>query len=181
MTHGGDIPLPGFEALAAPASAPRVRPFTIAIVRSARRKRSISAELNDGVLTVTAPTWMSRSDVEEAAKSFAQRFEQRERCASVDLASRAASLARRYRLPKPSSIRWSATMARQWGSCTVGDRSIRISETVAEFPPWVLDYVIVHELSHLECAEHSQEFWALVARYPKSERARGYLLAKSTD
>ena len=124
---------------------------------------------------------MPNREVEDAARAFAHRFERRERCATVDLPDRAAALARRYRLPKPASIRWSSSMARQWGSCTVADRSIRISDTVAEFPPWVLDYVIVHELSHLECPEHSPEFWEFVARYPKAERARGYLLAKSSQ
>jgi predicted metal-dependent hydrolase len=43
----------------------------------------------------------------------------------------------------------------------------------------VLDYVIVHELTHLIVADHSPAFHELVARYPKAERARGYLMAKA--
>ena len=44
---------------------------------------------------------------------------------------------------------------------------------------WVLDYVIVHELAHLREAGHGPRFQALVDRYPRAERARGFLIAKS--
>jgi hypothetical protein len=45
----------------------------------------------------------------------------------------------------------------------------------------VLDYVIVHELAHLQESGHSADFWRLLERYPRTERARGYLMAKSAD
>jgi predicted metal-dependent hydrolase len=45
----------------------------------------------------------------------------------------------------------------------------------------VIDYVIVHELAHLEVAGHGADFWKLADRYPKAERAIGYLIAKAGD
>jgi predicted metal-dependent hydrolase len=42
-------------------------------------------------------------------------------------------------------------------------------------PDWVVDYVLLHELAHLVVPSHSPKFWELVNRYPKAERARGYL------
>jgi hypothetical protein len=42
-------------------------------------------------------------------------------------------------------------------------------------PTWVVDYVLVHELAHLLVPGHGDEFWAEVERFPRTERARGYL------
>ena len=41
--------------------------------------------------------------------------------------------------------------------------------------PWLVDYVLVHELAHLLVTGHGPRFWAEVEGYPRSERARGYL------
>ena len=65
----------------------------------------------------------------------------------------------------------------RWGSCSPASGEIRISDRVAPFPGWVLDAVIVHELAHLVEANHSPAFHALADRYPKQERAYGFLLA----
>jgi predicted metal-dependent hydrolase len=72
-------------------------------------------------------------------------------------------------------------MRTRWGSCTPSQSTIRISTRLAPFPDWVVDYVIVHELAHLEVSGHNDDFWRLVHRYPKAERAIGYLIAKSGD
>jgi predicted metal-dependent hydrolase len=110
------------------------------------------------------------------------RLAARERRGHTDeaLAERARRLAERYlaehpKSVEPSSVRWVRNQNGRWGSCTPSDRSIRISERIQTFPDWVVDYVILHELAHLIVANHNPQFWALVARYPKAERARGYL------
>jgi len=72
-------------------------------------------------------------------------------------------------------VRWVDNQRYRWGSCTPEDASIRISERVRGMPDWVIDYVILHELVHLIVPTHGSYFWALVGRYPKAERARGYL------
>jgi predicted metal-dependent hydrolase len=41
----------------------------------------------------------------------------------------------------------------------------------------VLDYLLVHELAHLEVPSHGEPFWQLVSSYTLTERARGYLMA----
>ena len=55
------------------------------------------------------------------------------------------------------------------------DGTIRISHRIQEMPDWVVDYVLLHELTHLVVPSHNARFWELVSRYPKAERARGYL------
>jgi hypothetical protein len=103
--------------------------------------------------------------------------DQRRRPSDTELAARAADLSQRYLggRAKPSSVAWSSNQGRRWGSCTPAEGTIRISTRVRGMPRWVLDYVLLHELAHLECAGHGPEFWALLDAYPRTERARGFL------
>ena len=151
-------------------------PLEVRIIRSARRKKSVGAQIKDGVVEVTVPTWMSRAESDKFAEQFRKRFEKTRASTSVDLAARAKSLSRTYGLPKPLSIRWVTNQNSRWGSCTPTDSTIRINNRLAKVPTWVLDYVIVHEICHLRHPNHSSEFWMLVNTYPLTERARGFLL-----
>lgn len=74
-------------------------------------------------------------------------------------------------------IRWVSNQNQRWGSCSPEEKVVRLSDKLVPFPEWVIDYVIVHELAHLTHAGHDKDFWALVNQYPKTERARGYLIA----
>jgi predicted metal-dependent hydrolase len=123
------------------------------------------------------------AEVEEARwiKEMTRRFERRAQARPIDLTERARALARQYGLPVPASIRWVENQRTRWGSCTIATSTVRISTALASFPHWVLDYVIVHELAHLIEPSHRPAFWALVARYPRAERARGYLIAKGIE
>ncbi len=78
-------------------------------------------------------------------------------------------------VPQPTSVRWVDNQQRRWGSCTPADGSIRLSSRLRGMPEYVVDYVLVHELAHLIEPSHDQRFWALVAAYPRAERARGFL------
>lgn len=148
----------------------------VSVLRSAKRRKTVSARLVDGVLEVRLPAWM---DAEEEARwvgEMRRKFERRRSTGEVDVDARARALAQRYDLPRPSSVRWVENQRTRWGSCTPGDGTIRVSSRLAGFPPWVLDFVLVHELAHLAEPGHGPAFTALVERYPKAERAIGFLL-----
>ena len=150
----------------------------VEIVRSPRRRKTVSAELRGGVVRVHVPSWMGRADVDQHVAELVPRLERRWRSSHVDLPARAAELAARHGLPSPTRVVWAENQRRQWGSCNVHTGEIRLSLRLADYPPWVLDYVLVHELAHLVHANHSPAFKALVGRYRLAERARGFLMAK---
>jgi predicted metal-dependent hydrolase len=158
---------------------------TIRIIRSDRRRRTITARLAEGgtVLEVLAPAEASDEElasiIERLKGRVLRRQEKEETADDADLARRAAELNRQYfegRLHW-QEIRYVANQQRRYGSCTPATGVIRISHRVATMPGWVRDYVLVHELAHLKEANHGPEFWKLVNRYPRTERARGYLMA----
>ena len=154
-------------------------PFEIEVVRSKRRRRSVSAELVGTTLKVSIPAWMTQREEERSVDEMVRRFTRYVATTEIDLADRARTLAARYGLPLPDHIEWASNLKAVWGLCTPEDRSVRISERLVGFPSWVLDYVIIHELAHLRVSGHNRDFWALVRKCPKTERAIGYLMAKS--
>ncbi len=50
---------------------------------------------------------------------------------------------------------------KRWGSCGL-NRNLNIAWRLVLAPPRVIDYVIVHELCHIEIRNHSKEFWRRV-------------------
>lgn len=56
-------------------------------------------------------------------------------------------------------------MKTRWGVCNRRDDSITLNTRLLEYDTKYLDYVIIHELSHLVHFDHSKEFWEVVAKY----------------
>jgi predicted metal-dependent hydrolase len=166
--------------LRAPAEndADRVAAMPVEVVRSSKRRKSVSARIVDGRIVIRMPQWMSKAQEREYVDSLVAKLVRQHTAQAVDLSVRARELARRYDLPEPRSIRFVSNQASRWGSCTPSTGEIRISDRIAGFPGWVLDAVIVHELAHLVHLGHTPEFWELAHRYPRTERAYGYLIAK---
>ena len=156
--------------------------WPIEIIRTAKRKKSISAELKNGVLVVRAPAAMNDVDLAPIIEKLQKRLKKRTRLipqTNAKLEQRAQEMNREFfngRL-RWQSIRYVTNQNKRFGSCTPSLGTIRISERLATMPLWVRDYVIMHELAHLEEANHGPRFWKLVNRYPLTERARGYLMA----
>ncbi len=56
-----------------------------------------------------------------------------------------------------------SSAATRWGSASA-DGSIRLNWRLIHFKPEVIDYVVVHELSHLQVMNHSPAFWDTVGQ-----------------
>jgi len=63
---------------------------------------------------------------------------------------------------KAKALRLKDTRSR-WGSCAP-DGTLAFSWRLVMAPDWVLDYVVAHEVAHLRELNHSDRFWAHVAR-----------------
>lgn len=158
---------------------------TIRITRSPNRSKTISARLVEGgtIIEVLAPDSASDAElapiIDRLKGRILRRQEKTETADDTALARRAAELNREYFEGKlrPVDVRYVTNQQRRFGSCTPSTGVIRISHRVAAMPAWVRDYVLVHELAHLKEPNHGAKFWKLVNRYPKTERARGYLIA----
>ncbi len=154
----------------------------IEVHRSKRRRKTVAARIVGDTMQVRAPADLPQEELDRVIAELRPRLErQRRRKQALDdaaLAARAAALNARYfggRL-RLGPVSYVTNQEQRYGSCTPQTAAIRISHRVAAMPDWVKDYVLVHELAHLEEPNHSPRFWALVNRYPRSERARGFLM-----
>ena len=156
-------------------------PPEVEVRRSRRRRRTVSAYRDtDGRIVVLMPARMTRAEEREWVDTMVARLrrsEARRRPSDETLQERARLLSEKYLegLARPASVRWVDNQRSRWGSCTPRDRSIRLSTRLQGMPPWVVDYVLVHELAHLLEGGHTEAFWRMVDRYPKAERAKGFL------
>lgn len=163
-----------------PTRAPDPLGPTVEVRRSRRRRRTVSAYREDDRVVVMIPARLSAKEEREWVATMLERLEKaekRRRPSDAGLKRRAMELSDRHLggLARPATVRWVANQNSRWGSCTPSDRSIRLSTRLQGMPPWVIDYVLVHELAHLIEAGHTPAFWAWVDRYPKAERAKGFL------
>jgi predicted metal-dependent hydrolase len=152
----------------------------VEVRRSRRRRRTVSAYREDGKVVVLIPARLSRAEEATWVATMLERLEkseQRRRPSDTALKRRAADLSAKYLegVAKPRTVRWVDNQNTRWGSCTPGDKAIRLSSRLQGMPSWVIDYVLLHELAHLIEPGHNKKFWALVDRYPKAERAKGFL------
>lgn len=152
----------------------------VEVRRSKRRTRTVSAYRQDDKVVVLIPARFTRAQEEayvEQMLAKLDRAEKRRRRTDEQLTRRAAELSREFLhgQARPASVRWVDNMTTRWGSCTIGDGTIRLSRRLHDMPTWVVDYVLLHELAHLLEANHNQRFWQWVDQYPRAERAKGYL------
>jgi hypothetical protein len=158
-----------------PSDLPQYR-----VVRKERRRRSISAFRQGGVIEIHIPAKMSkRQELEIIPEMIAMvlRREGRSRKTDLQLLEIGMELLEKY-LPDfdvaPASINW-RNMSERWGSCTTVDRTIRISDRLIGAPNYVLNYIIFHELIHLRIPGHDQDFYNYLNRFTDQQKCEAFL------
>ena len=152
----------------------------IVVRRSTKRRKTISAFHEGDTLVVAIPASLTKAQEREWVTKMAQKMATREikkRPSDETLLQRALELSKTYFHNKaiPNSVRWVSNQESRWGSCSVQDKAIRISDRAKGMPEYVLDYLLLHELAHLLHAGHGPQFWALLKDYKYLEKAKGFL------
>ena len=150
-----------------------------------RRSRSIRITITKlGTVRVSAPTkvrpevihqyvathasWiqeMLKKQKSRPLSLFAQRsakeFAEQKDAVRNDIIERLECLNQRY------GFSWKSVVIRnqksRWGSCS-SRKVLNFNYLLGKLPPQLRDYVIVHELCHLQEMNHGPRFWALVAQ-----------------
>ncbi len=146
--------------------------------RSSKRRKTIEAYRKGDTIIVAIPARMSKREEERVVAEMVSKLGKDDlRLTSTELMARALELNSLYLGNKatPITVEWSSRMERIWGSCTIEERAIRLSNRLDDAPRYALDYILLHELVHLIVAGHGPDFKALLAGYPQLERAEGYL------
>lgn len=170
---------------------------TIKVIRSARR--TISLEITpSGQVLVRAPRYMSETEIRkfiEAKSSWLEKHlqKQEEDLGSVQAEGRFTEqeVEKLIKLAKqviPEKVAYYSrlmgvtygrvTIRKQktrWGSCS-REGNLNFNCLLMMVPPEVLDYVVVHELSHRLEMNHSARFWAQVEKViPDYRKSRKWL------
>lgn len=152
----------------------------VEIVRSARRRRSVSASWQEGRIVVRVPASISRRELDRIVPDLVEKVLAKRaasRPSDAELARRAELLSQRYLQGRavPTSVRWVTNQRTRWGSCTTSTGAIRLSHRLQGMPQYVVDSVLLHELAHLIEPGHGPRFKKLLAGFERAAEADAYL------
>jgi predicted metal-dependent hydrolase len=149
VEHGGDVPYLG-ERLG------------LGVVEEHGRTRS-RVTRHGGTLRVA----LGEGSLRDALESWYRRRARVEVGARLD-----AAVARAGTKYTRLSIRGQRT---RWASCS-SSGAMSFNYCLLLAPAEILDYVVEHEVAHLEVADHSRRFWTLLAsRYPECREREAWL------
>ncbi len=134
-------------------------------LRWQRAPRS-GVELEGTAIVVSVSTRVSRAEPEAVTELLKQWMVRR---AQAELPARCRELgAASGLLPQQVKVR---DYRRKWGQCSSRGQ-ITLNWRLMHLAPALRDYVLIHELCHLQQMNHSPAFWALVAGHCPDYRQR---------
>lgn len=180
--------------------------YNIRIIKTKRKTVSLTIE-DDGNVTVRAPLYMSRPEIERLLKDKSGwiekhlcRIKERQQLMSSEetggtlCAQELKELADRAASYIPERVKFYADIAgvaygritirnqrTRWGSCS-GKGNLNFNCLLMLMPPEIIDYVVVHELCHRKEMNHSKAFWTEVEKVlPDYEKRRKWLKDNGND
>ena len=118
-------------------------------------------DLEDGVFKVTEPVGVGGEErVEMIGQAFLKWYHYRAGEHLVETVDHWWPVAGHG----PKSLVLIRNQRKRWGSCGV-DGTLRFNWRVMMLEPDLIDYVVVHELAHLQVRNHSPDFWNLVQSF----------------
>ncbi|WP_374076088.1 M48 family metallopeptidase [Bdellovibrio bacteriovorus] len=132
------------------------------VVITLHKKTFVSVTDENLLLHIPRNDWSANSLIEEhpTALKEIRHFYKRE--AVSFLSERVLYWSEQMNL-KPSQVKFREQRTR-WGSCS-SKKIINLNWRLIVFTQEIIDYVIVHELAHLQHMNHSDRFWSLVEKY----------------
>ncbi len=153
------------------------------IIRSPRRRRSISLSVIEGGVVVRAPLKVPERVIDSfvSAKSIwiskqltnktSPTLPPRERVAKLNKYRLSLNRRLALRLPELSaamSCYYTSYRVRNvrsyWGTCNAS-AVLSFNIKLGGAPSQVIDYVIIHELAHIKFKGHGKRFWQYVSRF----------------
>ena len=163
----------------------------VEVERKRVRRTSIRVK-PDGRVAVSVPKWGATLAEAESFLRSKWRWVLKVRAEALsrpppaaDVPPTDAELAALSALLGDLTARWAARLAEPgvtwrlramktlWGSCHIVRRRITYNSDLAKVPRELVEYVVVHELTHLKAANHGPRFYALMdARLPGWQELR---------
>lgn len=165
----------------------RVSTALTVLVRRSRRKTLSLIVFPDGQVEVRCPLHFPQNRLETFVQDKLRWIERKRQdqmrdipvlpiaedqiqAADARIMQRYDLIRSRFETLEPVKVRIRDHVGR-WGSCS-SKKSIHINRRCASLPVELLDYIILHELSHLTHMNHGQEFWQTLTDFLPDARER---------
>ena len=138
----------------------QIRLFWIPIFLQPEERRTVKATFSSGNCVIQFPRQMLGRKTQLLTTLDHVHWRLMGELALPDLKQRTAELNQAFFKFHYRSVRYHRQF-RRWGSCS--DRgNINLSHRLIGGPRELVDYVILHELAHLQYLNHGPDFWRLV-------------------
>lgn len=139
--------------------------------------KNVSGQINKEKITVNIPIGLPEEDRNKYLSKIISRLLVKNYKAKIE--KKILSFNELFNFGEINSVRLKNNST-NWGSCS-SKNNINISIRLLLAPEDVLNYVLIHELSHLKHRNHSQSFWALVKEcFPEYKKAELWLKKNSS-